>query len=225
MSPDSLSSERRLPVVHAAAGFVVVNKPAGLLSVPGKGEEHQDCVASRVRAMYPGATGPLTVHRLDMDTSGLIVVALDSESHRALSRQFESREVEKRYIAVVAGVVAGESGTIDVPLRPDLTNRPYQVVDPEHNREAVTAWRVLEREQDRTRLELVPHTGRTHQLRVHCAHAAPVGLGHPILGDVLYGPQPSTGNAAERLLLHASELLLTDPQTGERVRVAAPAEF
>lgn len=162
--------------------FVVVNKPAGLLSVPGKGEHKQDCVASRVRAMFSrpgmaGATGPVTVHRLDMDTSGLIICALDAETQRQLSGQFERREVEKRYVALVDGIVACESGTIDVPIRPDITNRPYQIVDRSHGRPARTNWKVMAIETDRTRVELIPMTGRTHQLRVHCAYAGPGGMG------------------------------------------------
>ncbi len=214
-----------LVIVHATDRFVVVSKPAGLLSVPGKGDEHQDCVAARVQRMFPQATGPLTVHRLDMDTSGLIVVGLDAEAQRDLSRQFESRGVEKRYIALVGGEVRGESGTIELPVRPDLTNRPYQVADPEHHRPAVTGWRVVSHEGGRSRLELIPHTGRTHQLRVHCAHPAPAGLGHAILGDVLYGPQPRTGDAAPRLMLHASYLSFTDPATLRRVTMEVPPDF
>jgi tRNA pseudouridine32 synthase/23S rRNA pseudouridine746 synthase len=227
----------RLDIVHATDRYVVVNKPAGLLSVPGKGQENQDCVPARVRKMFPKATGPLVVHRLDMDTSGLLVIALDADSQRELSGQFERREVEKQYVALVDGIVAVESGTIDVPIRPDPFNRPYQVVDRSHGRPAVTCWKVLAYETDRTRVELIPLTGRTHQLRVHCAYAGPGGMasargnglarekGHPILGDVLYGPQPETARLADRLLLHASAVTFTDPKTGRRVAVESRTPF
>ena len=209
-----------LQIVHRGERVVVVDKPAGLLSVPGKGEANQDCAVARVRAMFPSATGPMIVHRLDKDTSGLLIVALDPEAQRDLSMQFERREVEKSYTALVDGIVPLESGTIDVPIRMDPDNRPYQVVDRSHRRPAVTCYKVLAYETDRTRLELIPLTGRTHQLRVHCAH-----MGHPILGDVLYGPQPRTAEAAPRLMLHAGMLTFTDPDSGRRLRVVRPAPF
>lgn len=205
-----------LHLIHATSRYAVIDKPAGLLSVPGKGEENRDCVPARARVVFPGASGPLVVHRLDMDTSGLLVIGLDADSQRELSRQFEAREVEKKYTALAAGVMSAESGTIDAPIRPDYLNRPYQVVDRSHRRPAVTCWKVMTVETDRTRLELIPLTGRTHQLRVHCAHA-----GHPILGDVLYGD----GEAAERLMLHASGLTFTDPETGRRVEYRSGAPF
>jgi tRNA pseudouridine32 synthase/23S rRNA pseudouridine746 synthase len=224
-----------LDIVLATERFVVVNKPAGLLSVPGKGEDKQDCVAARVREMFPGATGPVTVHRLDMDTSGLIVCALDAAAQRELSRQFEQREVEKRYVALVDGVVGCESGTIDVPIRADIANRPYQVVDRSHGRPARTNWKVMAVETDRTRIELIPLTGRTHQLRVHCAYAGPGGMrgergdaggrGHPILGDILYGPPWIDPADAGRLMLHAAAMVFTDPGSGRRVEVRAPVPF
>jgi tRNA pseudouridine32 synthase/23S rRNA pseudouridine746 synthase len=155
-----------------------------------------------------------------MDTSGLLVVALDAETQRELSGQFERREVEKAYIAVVDGNVEPESGTVEAPIRPDYLNRPYQVVDPSHKRPAVTAFKVLERGADRTRVELIPLTGRTHQLRVHMAWR-----GHAILGDVLYGEQPRIAEAAPRLLLHAVRLVFTDPWAGTRVEVVRAAAF
>lgn len=209
-----------LAVVHETARFVVIDKPAGLLSVPGKGAHNQGCVPARVRCLFPRATGPLVVHRLDMDTSGLLVVALDPDAQRDLAGQFERREVEKSYTAVVDGLVSLESGTIDAPIRPDLSNRPYQVVDRSHRRPAVTVYKVLAFDTDRTRLDLIPLTGRTHQLRVHCAH-----IGHPILGDVLYGPQPATARASPRLLLHAAMLAFTDPGSGRRVRFESRPPF
>lgn len=209
-----------LTIVHRTDRFLVVDKPAGLLSVPGKGDRGRDCVPERVRHLFPEATGPLTVHRLDMDTSGLLVVALDPEAQRDLSGQFERREVEKAYIAVVDGVLEPESGTVEAPIRPDFANRPYQVVDFSHRRPATTAYKVLERSPDRTRVQLIPLTGRTHQLRVHMAWR-----GHAILGDVLYGEQPRIATAAPRLLLHAARLVFTDPGSGRRVEVVSRPDF
>jgi tRNA pseudouridine32 synthase/23S rRNA pseudouridine746 synthase len=205
-----------LTIVLEGSRFVVVNKPSGMLSVPGKGPEKQDCVASRVRAMFPRATGPLVVHRLDMETSGLLVLGLDEGAQRELSGQFERRETEKKYIALLEGSVARDEGEVSLPLRLDVDRRPYQIVDHVQGREAVTRYRVLSREIDRTRVEFVPLTGRTHQLRVHAA----AGLGCPIVGDVLYG-----GDSGERLMLHACRLAFVDPGTGRRVEVESPAPF
>lgn len=203
-------------VVARGSGWIAVDKPSGLLSVPGKGEVGAISVVSWVIEHEPGASGPLTVHRLDMDTSGLLLVGLIAETQRALSMQFEARTVGKRYIAVVAGRVEAERGIFDVPMRLDVPNRPRQIVDHEQGKAAVTEYRVVSRQADRTRLELVPLTGRTHQLRVHCAHA-----GHPILGDVLYGDAASS----PRLLLHAAWLAFTDPTTGQRVEIESLPPF
>lgn len=209
-------------VVFAGPGYVVVDKPAGMLSVPGKGEHKRDCVAARVVAMFPRASGPLIVHRLDMETSGLMVLGLDEASQRDLSMQFERRDPEKRYVALVEGIVELDAGTIDVPVRPDLDHRPLQIVDRVHGREARTGWRVLAREVDRTRVEFLPLTGRTHQIRVHAALAREHGgLGHPILGDVLYGDAAT----APRLMLHASGLSFLEPGRGRRVMFESPAPF
>jgi tRNA pseudouridine32 synthase/23S rRNA pseudouridine746 synthase len=205
-----------LRIVLAAERFVVVDKPSGMLSVPGKGPEKQDCVASRVRARFPRATGPLIVHRLDMETSGLLVLGLDAEAQRELSGQFERRETQKRYIALLEGSVAQDQGEITLPIRLDVGRRPYQIVDHDQGREAVTRYSVLSREIDRTRVEFTPLTGRTHQLRVHAAS----GLSCPIVGDVLYGR-----DNGERLMLHASWLAFVDPGTGRRVEVESPAPF
>ncbi len=206
-------------IVHATDRYVVAHKPAGLLSVPGKAADNKDCVAARIAALFPHATGPLVVHRLDMDTSGLIVLGLDADAQRELSGQFESRLVEKAYIALVEGILGRDAGTIDVPMRPDIDNRPYQIIDPDRGRQAVTHWTVLALETDRTRLRMVPLTGRTHQLRVHAAH-----MGHPIIGDVLYGPQHDH-HPGGRLMLHASELSFREPGTGSRVRFTSAAPF
>lgn len=197
--------------------WVVIDKPAGLLSVPGKGADKQDCAASRVRAAFAHATGPLVVHRLDMDTSGLLLLALDEDAQRELSRQFEAREVGKAYVALVEGVPRGEGGVIDVPMRLDVYRRPYQIVDRVQGKPARTRWAVTAIEADRTRLRLWPETGRTHQLRVHCAH-----MGHPIVGDVLYG----SGSAGDdRLMLHAAELSFRDPTDRIEVHVESAPEF
>ena len=212
--------EARLNVVHATARYVVIDKPAGLLSVKGKGELKKDCAAARVREGFPGASGPLVVHRLDMDTSGLLVFGLDAEAQRELSKQFENREVEKRYVALVEGVIGAERGEIDVPMRADVGNRPMQVVDLERGRASVTRWRLLAVETDRSRVELEARTGRTHQLRVHLAH-----VGHAILGDVLYGEQARVGGLAERLCLHATMLEFREPGSGGRVRFESRAGF
>ncbi|MFN0012429.1 MAG: RluA family pseudouridine synthase [Phycisphaerales bacterium] len=228
-------------IVRRSDRWVVIDKPAGVLSVPGRDEANRACTASWCREVFPAATGPITVHRLDMDTSGLLLMALDEQAQRELSQQFEDRRVRKRYIALVAGTVAGERGTIDVPMRADLARRPHQVIDRVQGRPAVTEWRVIERGPTTTRLELMPLTGRTHQLRVHCAFA-----GHPIIGDVLYSggvgnaavePDPSGSREAPppahgqglpnppRLMLHASELTFFNPDGGTPVECRSPAPF
>jgi tRNA pseudouridine32 synthase/23S rRNA pseudouridine746 synthase len=211
-----------LAIVGSGDGFVVVDKPPGMLSVPGKGPEKADCVAARVRAMFPAASGPLIVHRLDMETSGLIVLGLTPDAQRDLSAQFERREVEKAYTAVLEGSVPRDGGVIDLPLRLDVTNRPYQIVDLDRGREAVTRYRVVAREPDRTRVEFSPRTGRTHQLRVHAATPRErCGLGCPIVGDVLYG----RGKPGDRLMLHASRLAFRLPGDGARVEFFSPPPF
>lgn len=233
----------QVPILHAAERYVVVDKPAGLLSVPGKGPEKADCAAARVRAMFPGARGPLVVHRLDMDTSGVMVFALDEDSQRDLSRQFERREVEKAYVALLdtidadlgASPLARDEGLVDAPLRVDLDNRPFQIHDPVHGRAAQTRWRVLAREPDRVRVRFEPITGRAHQLRVHAALPAPLGLGAPILGDVLYNPEDHRlarelsesppRSPRGRLMLHATELSFVEPGTARRVEFRSSAPF
>lgn len=211
-----------IPIIHASARIVVVDKPAGLLSVPGKpipgGPDNQDCVAARVRALFPDARGPLTVHRLDMETSGLLVLGLDPEAHRDLSAQFEQRRVGKSYVALVAGIPGESTGRISLPVRPDVENRPRQIVDFIHGREAITDWSVMGLADGQTRLRLDPLTGRTHQLRLHLAHDR--GLGMPIVGDRLYGGPP-----ASRLMLHASCLEFTDPGSGQRLAFESAAPF
>jgi tRNA pseudouridine32 synthase / 23S rRNA pseudouridine746 synthase len=212
-----VTSDARLNVVRATSRYVVIDKPAGLLSVEGKGEHNKDCAVTRVREQFPAATGPLVVHRLDMDTSGLLVFGLDAEAQRELSMQFENREVEKRYVALVEGVMGAERGQIDVPMRADIENRPVQIVDVVHGRPSVTRWRLLSVETDRSRVELEPLTGRTHQLRVHMAH-----VGHAIVGDVLYGSGERSG---PRLMLHAAWLRFRAPGSGECVECTSDVEF
>jgi tRNA pseudouridine32 synthase/23S rRNA pseudouridine746 synthase len=206
-----------LSIVFEDAWIVVVDKPEGLLSVPAKDTSVTDSVLARLRVRHPHATGPLLVHRLDLDTSGLLVAALDSRTYTALQRQFAQREIHKRYVAWVEGLVQGEEGTIDFPMRVDLDDRPRQIHDPVHGKPAVTRWRVLERRGQRTRVALFPLTGRTHQLRVHAAH--PLGLGAPIVGDRLYGHEDV------RLQLHAESLSFQHPETGQLVSFERPAPF
>ena len=216
------AQEHSLKIVLDTGRYVVADKPSGLLSVPGKGPEKADCVRARVATMYPGATGPMTVHRLDQDTSGLIVVALDADAQRAMSQVFEHRRVTKRYIAVVEGRLKSHAGLIDLPLRIDWPNRPRHIVA-DDGRPSQTRYRVLETGADDggpwTRVEFTPLTGRGHQLRVHAADER--GLAAPILGDPLYG---DTGRAS-RLLLHAWSLEYADPFTGELLHVTSEPAF
>jgi tRNA pseudouridine32 synthase/23S rRNA pseudouridine746 synthase len=209
------SAHLELRTIFEDRWIAVVDKPAGLLSVPGKGEAGGDSVASRWNVVHAGA---MPVHRLDLDTSGLLVVAKDAASHAALQKQFLARSVEKTYVALHEGEIRGEGGTISLALRADVHDRPRQIHDPVHGLSAVSAWRVLVRGTDGfTRVEWKPRTGRTHQLRVHAAH--PLGLGAPIVGDRLYG------RSAERLMLHAEELGFVHPVTGEAMRLRSPAPF
>ena len=209
-------------VVGLGQRWVVVDKPAGLLSVPGRGEDKQDCAAARVQAMFPDASGPLTVHRLDMDTSGLMVFALSPLAHGKLSRQFQLRKTTKRYTAVLEGTVEGESGEVDLPLFVDWPNRPRQQVDYILGKPAQTQWRAIAREDEHTRVEMTPITGRSHQLRVHAATPRDEGgIGSPIVGDVLYG----NPDGASRMLLHASHLAFWDPLLGTWVEFQSDAPF
>ncbi len=194
--------------------LLVVNKPAGLLAVPGRGAEKQDCLSARLQANYPDA---LIVHRLDMATSGLMVFARGAEMQKKLSRAFHDRKVEKRYVAVVAGKLALARGEISLPLGADWPNRPKQKVDHDQGKHSLTHYEVLtyDASTDSTRVELTPITGRTHQLRVHLA-----AIGHPIVGDTLYG-----GPKCERLLLHASRLAFAHPATGKALSFDSAPPF
>jgi len=194
-----------LTLLHADARLIVVNKPSGLLSVPGRGPDKQDCASARVQQQWADA---LIVHRLDQATSGLLLLARGAAAQRELSQAFATRRVGKRYVAVVAGRLAQDELEIDLPLLTDWPNRPRQMVDAQRGKPSQTRLRVLARTADSTRVELVPLTGRTHQLRVHL-----MAIGHAILGDALYA-SPADAARAPRLLLHASELVLED--SGQR---------
>lgn len=196
--------------------FLVFDKPTGLLSVPGIGPEKADCLVARAQHRWPGCR---IVHRLDRDTSGVIVLARDAASHRFLSIEFQERRVAKWYEAVVAGEVTADAGEIDLPIRKDLDDPPRQCVCHEHGRPSLTRWRVLERLGDRTRLELRPKTGRSHQLRLHLK-----AIGHPILGDDLYA-DPASRQLAPRLLLHARRLEFAHPLDARPVVAEVPCPF
>ncbi len=204
-----------LVILHEDSDIVVVNKPAGLLSVPGRGEELADCLITRLQEVFPMA---LVVHRLDRDTSGVMVFALTPHAQRHLSMQFEQRKTKKTYVARVWGHLEPKAGTVDLPLIVDWPNRPLQMVDHENGKPAQTDWRVLKYGEAETRVRLIPKTGRTHQLRVHM-----LALGHVMLGDPLY----ATGDAAQfdRLMLHSEELRVSHPESGKGMSFRAKALF
>jgi tRNA pseudouridine32 synthase/23S rRNA pseudouridine746 synthase len=204
-----------LEIVFEDDYFAVINKPAEFLSVPGI--YIQDSVYERMKLHYPKATGPLIVHRLDMATSGILIIAKDKESHKALQSQFIKKTVEKRYIALLDGILKENSGFIDLPLRVDLDDRPRQMVCHEYGKTAKTKWKVVERTNDKTKVYLYPVTGRTHQLRVHASH--PLGLNIPITGDDLYGKK------SDRLYLHAQKITFKHPRTYETVSFEINEDF
>lgn len=207
---------KNLEIVYEDPWLSVINKPAGMLSVPGK--EDAVSVYSLMREQYPEADGPLTVHRLDMATSGLMLIAKTKRVHQNLQAQFKNRLVRKRYVALLEGIVPKDKDTVDLPLCLNPLDRPRQMVHTEHGKPAITDYQVLERlDGKRTRIAFYPRTGRTHQLRIHAAH--PLGLHCPIIGDELYGEK------ADRLYLHAEYLEFTHPITGETVRITKEAEF
>ncbi|BBB26044.1 RluA family pseudouridine synthase [Amphritea japonica] len=203
-------------ILFADAAIVVINKAADLLSVPGLGEEKQDCVWRRVQQRFATAK---TVHRLDYATSGVMVLALTAESHRHISIQFQERQTDKVYQAVVAGKPDAESGLVDQPLRCDWDNRPLQIIDHQQGKSAQTHWQVIEALDNASRLELKPITGRSHQLRVHMQH-----LGHPILGDRFYASSEQVARSP-RLLLHAQSLSFNHPVSGERLSFTTATPF
>lgn len=214
-------TEPFLDILYQDDALLVLNKQSGLLSVPGKNAEHADCLESRAMKVDPAA---LLVHRLDMETSGVFIMARTKQAQRHLGFQFEKRNAKKTYVARVAGHIAEEFGTVDMPLICDWPNRPKQMVDHEKGRQAITHWAVLKRESAEdgvaaTRVQLTPQTGRSHQLRVHM-----LAIGHAILGDGLYASPPEI-QAANRLQLHAETLTVMHPEKKEFITFHSPAPF
>jgi tRNA pseudouridine32 synthase / 23S rRNA pseudouridine746 synthase len=204
-----------LEILHEDAAILVLNKPAGLLTVPGKLEGRQDCLITRLQAARWDA---LTVHRLDCDTSGVIIFARTRQAQGFLGQEFEQRRAQKTYIARLKGHLTPDTGSVDLPLGSDWEYRPRQKVDLEKGRPALTDWQVIARTTDATRVRLTPHTGRSHQLRVHM-----LSLGHPILGDQIYAPETLPDHS--RLMLHAETLTLRHPATHQPVTFSAPVPF
>lgn len=215
MSSDYNPPHDPLVILHHDHEVVLVDKPAGLLSVPGKGEHLADCLIARVQAVFPTA---LLVHRLDRDTSGVMIFALTPHAQRHLGLQFEKRQTKKTYVARVWGTIADKTGTVDLPLIVDWENRPKQMVDHENGRQAVTDWRVVRSDAVETRVRLMPKTGRSHQLRVHM-----LALGHPILGDPFYADGPA--GDYPRLMLHSETLQFRHPDGGQGMRITAKCPF
>ncbi|ANT61786.1 RNA pseudouridine synthase [Salipiger sp. CCB-MM3] len=215
MSSDYNPPQGEIPVLHADHEILVVDKPAGLLSVPGKGPELADCLIERLKVAFPQV---LLVHRLDRDTSGVMVFALTPHAQRHIGQQFERRRTKKTYLARVAGRLEPKHGHIDLPLIVDWPNRPKQMVCHETGKPAQTDWRVIKATDEETRVHLLPRTGRSHQLRVHM-----LSQGHPILGDPFYAPD--TADQYPRMMLHAEELRLRHPDGGMGHTFRAPAPF
>ncbi len=208
-----------LQVIYQDDYLLAVNKPCGLLSVPGRGDDKQDCVVSRLQKIVADVR---VVHRLDCHTSGVMLLAIGIDAQRALSRLFHDREIDKDYVALVEGRVEKVRGRIDVPMRGDPDNRPKQLIDYLHGKAAQTEWRLLKHEHTdsgiRSRLRLCPLTGRTHQLRLHC-----VEMAHPIIGDRLYNGQSAVN--ASRMMLHAEQLCFSHPVTGKSITISCKPEF
>ncbi|HHX35028.1 MAG TPA: RluA family pseudouridine synthase [Gammaproteobacteria bacterium] len=206
-----------IEIIYADAYLLVVNKPTLLLSVPGRAADNKDCLITRLQENgYPDA---LIVHRLDWETTGLMILARNADVHRELSRQFQDREVAKRYTALCWGDFSEDEGQVELPLRYDPPNKPRQIIDHQLGKHALTFWKVLQRNSQHCRIELNPYTGRSHQLRVHM-----LAIGHPILGDVLYAHEHAV-QAAPRLCLHANELSVTHPDSKQRLAFNCPAPF
>ncbi|MBP0481549.1 RluA family pseudouridine synthase [Sagittula salina] len=204
-----------IPILHEDSDLLVVDKPAGLLSVPGKGEDLADCLLTRLETAFPTVR---LVHRLDRDTSGVMVFALTAHAQRDLGAQFEARKTRKIYVARVAGRLTPKAGDVDLPLIVDWPNRPRQMVSLETGKPALTGYKVLRTSDEESRVRLFPHTGRTHQLRVHM-----LALGHPILGDELYAPE--TAAQFPRMMLHAEELRVNHPESGRGMSFRARTPF
>lgn len=209
-------SREEIPILHRDADLLLVRKPDLLLSVPGRHPRNKDCLITRLQREYPTAS---IVHRLDLDTSGIMVIPLNRASHARISRQFQERRVEKRYHAIVYGSVQNDRGEIDLPIACDWANRPRQMICHQRGKPALTRYEVLERSGDRSRLLLCPVTGRSHQLRIHLRE-----LGHPILGCDLYA-HPEALQMAERLMLHATSLGFEHPTTGAWFEGECPPDF
>ena len=215
------TTEARCDILYQDDYLVVINKPPGLLSVPGRGADKQDCAASRLQARVGDAR---VVHRLDCATSGVMLFAIGAEMQRALSRLFHDREVRKEYVALVEGCVSDERGSIDIAMRGEPSLRPLQIIDEINGKPALTHWQLISRTRSASRLRLLPQTGRTHQLRVHC-----LALGHPIIGDRLYNQtlhnQTSSGKTGGRMMLHALSLRFAHPATGADMLFEAACDF
>jgi len=215
MQQEAERGNEKLNIVYEDQWLLIINKPAGMLSVPGK--ERQTSIYDLARKAYPEADGPMIVHRLDMATSGLLIIAKDKKTHQHLQAQFKNRSIRKKYIALLDGVVPEDEGTIELPLCPNPLDRPRQMVDTQYSKPAITYYQVLERTDKYTRIAFYPHTGRTHQLRVHAAH--PSGLHCPIIGDELYGKKD------KRLYLHAESIEFTHPVNGQSMCITEKADF
>jgi tRNA pseudouridine32 synthase/23S rRNA pseudouridine746 synthase len=209
-------SREPIRILHEDDDLLLVRKPHLLLSIPGRHPLNRDCLVTRLQRDYPTAS---IVHRLDLDTSGIMVIPLNKAAHAHISRQFQQRRVEKTYHAMVYGEVATDEGSVELPIRCDWERRPLQMIDHDRGKHALTHYRVLERHRDRTRLLLMPVTGRSHQLRIHMRE-----LGHPILGCDMYAHDDALA-MADRLLLHATSLGFEHPATGEWLSVECPADF
>lgn len=209
-------SQEEIIILHEDDDLLLVRKPDLLLSIPGRHPLNKDCLITRLQERYPSAS---IVHRLDLDTSGIMVIPLNKETHAHISRQFQERRVEKSYEAIVFGVVDKDQGEIDSPIATDWPNRPLQMICHERGKSALTRFEVMDREKDRTRLLLKPVTGRSHQLRIHMRE-----LGHPILGCDMYAHEKAL-NMADRLMLHATILAFEHPSTGEWLRGECPPDF
>ena len=210
-----LKEEKEIEILYEDADLLVINKPHDLLSVAGK--EIKDSVYSRIQKLYPNATGPLVVHRLDMSTSGILLVAKNEAIYKALQAQFINKTIQKRYVALLDGVLKEGEGKIDLPLRVDLNDRPKQLVCYEHGKKALTQWETIEAIGTKTKVYFYPITGRTHQLRVHAAHQ--LGLNTSKVGDDLYGKK------SDRLYLHAEKITFKHPTSKKEVSFTAPAPF
>ena len=215
MQQEAEQGNEKLNIVYEDQWLLIINKPAGMLSVPGK--ERQTSIYDLARKAYPEADGPMIVHRLDMATSGLLIIAKDKKTHQHLQAQFKNRSIRKKYIALLDGVVPEDEGTIELPLCLNPLDRPRQMVDTQYGKPAITYYQVLERTDKYTRIAFYPHTGRTHQLRVHAAH--PSGLHCPIIGDELYGKKD------KRLYLHAESIEFTHPVNGQYMCITKKADF